>query len=63
MSAVWWSESRLVGYLGRASHDGLEWRRHQPFCKPGLWAVQVTGWTIAADAVIDDFGNLVQVRA
>lgn len=61
-AAVWWNASGNIGYLGLAPKDGLDWRRHCPTCPPGLWAVGITGWlTRACTAVIDDFGNLVQV--
>ena len=64
MSAVWWATSSLTGYLGESSTDGLQWERHTPMCKPGKWAVCVTGWSLGyAAAVVDDFGNLVQVPA
>lgn len=31
MSAVWWSRA-CVGYLGKSSRNGLEWRRHDALC-------------------------------
>lgn len=59
--AVWWTSHGLIGYLGHAPRDGLEWRRHDVFCKPGMWRVCVTGWGMECSAVVDDFGNLVKV--
>lgn len=64
MSAALWSGHGLKGYLGLSPHDGLEWSRHDWQCRPGMWAVTVTGWRCdPMPAVIDDFGNLVQVRS
>lgn len=60
--AVWWSQCGKTGYLGTAMHDGLEWSRHSALCEPGKWFVCVTGWPISANAVADDFGNLVRVQ-
>jgi len=63
-SYFWWIDTGrhgLVGYGGE-SNDGLEYRRHSYRCKPSLWAVLITGWSCFADAVVDDFGNLVQVH-
>lgn len=61
---VWWCDSYgsgLVGYVGRGT-DGLECCRHDYLCSPGLWRVGVTGWVhTVGHAVVDDFGNLVQV--
>lgn len=61
---VWWSGgygSGLIGYIGRVN-DGLEFARHTYLCQPGYWCVSLTGWVVAvAHAVVDDFGNLVQV--
>lgn len=60
--AVWWSTSGLIGYLGLNGRDGLEWRRHAFMCRPGMWAIGITGWSMEPlQAVVDDFGNLVQV--
>jgi hypothetical protein len=65
MSAVWWSVESATGYLGEAPRDGLEWTRHGYLNHPGLWRVAITGWGDACGhpAVMDDFGNLVQVQA
>lgn len=62
--AVWWSPDGRAGYLGRSATDGLDYQRHGWMCRPGLWSVSITGWHVnAAFAVMDDFGNLVQVPA
>ena len=62
MIAVWWSVGGNSCYIGRGI-DGLEFHRHGPMSKPGRWWVGITGWDARGhDAVIDDFGNLVQVR-
>jgi hypothetical protein len=63
VSAVWWSDS--AGYLGPSLLDGLEWTRHFYLNRPGFWRVAITGWGDAYGhpAVMDDFGNLVQVQA
>jgi hypothetical protein len=63
MGAVWWSYTGSTGYLGQSQRDGLEFSRHTVYCRPGLWDVRITGWSCggAHCAVIDDFGNLVEV--
>lgn len=65
MNAAWCAENTrgfgLVVFIGHAS-TGLEWRRHGPLCEPGYWRVGITGWGFVGHAVVDDFGNLVQVR-
>ena len=60
---LWWAcgKSGLVGYLGRSPKDGLEYRRHWPYSRTGVWQVAVTGWGMFSLAVIDDFGDLVKV--
>lgn len=60
----------LGGLAGYTKYIGM-WRYHPIFCKPGLWNVDITcGSEVAeflgievsrADAVQDDFGNLVRV--
>ena len=58
----WYDTGRYgaYGYVGRI--EGLEYLRYANICKPGLWRVNLLGWWgVGADAVIDDFGNLVQV--
>ena len=62
--AVWWLEGGAKGYLGLAPRDGLEWERHGELCDAGFWRVAVTGWRgMSSRAVVDDFGDLVQVPA
>ena len=61
MSCIWYGVGE-VAYLGRSPTDGLEWRRHDFTCQPGLWRVAVTGWGMSCNAVVDDFGNLVRVQ-
>ena len=65
MNEIWWRDHTngygLVGYMG--SYTGLEYRRHAEFCTAGLWRVAVTGWSAASNAVVDDFGTLVEVPA
>lgn len=62
---LWWwdtGHSGLIGYFGKPS-DGLHWMRHAWGCKPGMWAVGITGWdSFGKAAVVDDFGNLVEVK-
>ena len=61
---IWWSDDGhggLCGYIG-AGVEGLEFVRHGFYSRPGFWCLSLTGWAIAvAHAVVDDFGNLVQV--
>lgn len=61
---IWWVNEGwggLYGYIGAGS-EGLEFARHSYYCRPGYWCISVTGWAVAvANAVVDDFGNLVRV--
>lgn len=57
---VWYAGSCC--YIGDEL-QGLEYERHSYRCQPGKWHVGVTGWEMNNPAVIDDFGNLVQVPA
>lgn len=59
---IWFPACGTTCYVG-AGKDGLEWRRHSWLCKPGLYAVGVTGWPLFCSAVVDDFGNLTPVHA
>lgn len=62
---IWWADegcSGLCGYIGQGC-EGLEFVRHGYLCRPGYWNVTVTGWAVSVGcAVVDDFGNLVQVH-
>ena len=61
-SPWWWADHGLTAYCGEAV-DGLQFSRHGFMCRPGFWLVGITGWACeVAHAVVDDFGNLVQVR-
>jgi hypothetical protein len=60
MADLWWNKSGGRCYLGFAS-DGLEWSRHGEDCIGGYWRVAITGWRGEHFAVMDDFGNLVEV--
>lgn len=63
-SACWWSDITGAGHLGRSTKDGLAYRRHTGAVRPGFWTVSVDGWAhMTQQAVVDDFGNLVQVPA
>jgi len=58
---VWFNHSGSVIYVGGST--GLEFRRHDIFtCENGFWSVGITGWRNHGKAVIDDFGNLVEVK-
>ena len=60
----WWDGSSmpelgagLFGYIA-----GIQIERHTAGCRPGLWLARVTAFSMGcAHAVVDDFGNLVQV--
>ena len=60
---IWWTAGNhgLCGYVG-AGASGIQFTRHAYDCLPGLWRVGITGWTNDCNAVVDDFGDLVQVR-
>lgn len=60
MADLWWNQSGTRCYVGRAS-GGVEWSRHSEDCRSGFWFVTLTGWGRGHDAVMDDFGNLVEV--
>lgn len=46
-----------------AYRSAVVMERHGMFCKPGLWRVGILFWGSTTNAVVDDFGNLVQVYA
>lgn len=55
-------DNGLHCYLGQCSPtSNIAYYRHHPLCKPGTWRVLITGWWWGVPAVVDDFGNLVQV--
>lgn len=49
------------GYMAAASGH-VSWRHE--CAKPGMWSVNILGYPFgfSADAVVDDFGNLVRVE-
>lgn len=60
----WWNPSGNTCYAGHSPNDGLAWTRHDIFGSVGKWYVRVIGFpSLRAEAVVDDFGNLVEVPA
>ena len=65
MSArIWIMDDGCHGlYIYVGINTGLEFTRHAYCNAPGKWRVAVTGWTgMDSAAVVDDFGDLVQVK-